>query len=106
MSDPVDPIYWPHPIRYEVSFLAAYQLHEPLVIKFPLMSVIHPDIITNKIKTEVGAMMWARTNTQLPVPKVRACDHKGTMPWNTTRRPFPLVVSCPASTSPLRLGSK
>lgn len=95
-QETINPISWrPGPVRYEASFLVDYQSHPPLVIKFPLLSVIHPDIITNKIKTEVGAMMWAKNNTPLPIPKVHACDPGGKFPWNSTRRPFILVDFMP-----------
>jgi len=94
-QEPIDPVRWPHRFRFDASFKVSYEKHRALVLKFPLKSQVHQDILPNKIAAEVGAMTWARSHSALPIPKVRAFDPKGNLPWNTTRRPFILLDHLP-----------
>lgn len=87
-TEPVDPLHWPHPIRFAASFKLTYEGHRGLVIKFPLRSRMHQDIIADEVKSEASAMVWARSHSNLPVPKVRYFDPKGNAALSTLGRPF------------------
>ena len=87
-QEPIDPIRWPHRFRFDVSFKFSYDKHQALVLKFPLKCRVHKDAMFDKVRGEVGGMSWARSHSNLPIPKVRAFDPSGTSPLNPTRRPF------------------
>src|SRR5579862_5486230 len=84
----IDPIHDPDPFSRHVSFLLEWEAKKPLVMNFPLLCRTNPKLMMDKVMAEVGALVWARRNTQLPVPAVRAYDPVGTQRWNATRRPF------------------
>ena len=94
-KEPIDPIRWNHRFLFSASFKFSYEKHRALVLKFPLKCRLHPDLVADMVRAEAGAMGWARNHSALPIPKIRAFDHKGTVAWNTLRRPFLLVDHVP-----------
>src|SRR5579862_5060603 len=87
-TEAIDPIHWPDAFHRHASFLLKWEARKPLVMSFPLTCRIHHDLVADKVKAEVGALLWAKNNTQLPIPRVRAYDPRGTHRGNATRRPF------------------
>lgn len=94
-TEPIDPLHYPHAIRFDASFKLSYEGHQDLVMKFPLKSRVHQDIMADKVQSEAAAMAWARKHSNLPIPKLHAFDHRGNVSWNTTRRPYILYEHMP-----------
>ena len=82
-------------IRFQVSFLLTFDDGTEWVIKFPLFSRMHRELVPANVASEVATMTWAKSHTTLPIPSIRGSDYDGTQPWNVTHRPCIILDRVP-----------
>src|SRR5262245_5942800 len=61
---------WVRKGGYNMSFWVEFDDSTKWVVRFPMFGAIAPELIDEKLKTEVATMMFLSAETTIPIPKL------------------------------------